>query len=436
MKEILDYQKSIPIKYTVDVFVAGGGPAGISAAIAAARQGKRVFLAEAGGSFGGSGTIGLVPSFAQFTDGEHFLADGIGREVFERLYSDPCDYSRRFKPFSVERLKQVYDEMIVEAGVKFTFFTRLVDVISENGLVEAVILTSKSGLFALKAAVYIDCTGDADLVEWAGGETVYGDANGIAMPATLCSLWANIDYKRIDQHVTSRLDDAFRDGVFTKEDRHIPGIQWSEPKKGIGGGNIGHVYEVDARDERSLTDAMLEGRRTVREFERYYSEYLHGYEDMHLCYTADLLGIRESRRVVGDYVLTGADFVARASFDDEIGRYAYPVDIHAMKPDNASFAAFENEYRTLRYGVGESYGIPYRVLIPKGLTNVLTAGRCVSTDRQMQASIRVMPGCFITGQAAGVAAALASEQSGEVRMIAVDTLQEKLRGLGAYLPLL
>ena len=431
----ISYKKSIPVKYTVDVFVAGGGPAGVAAAIAAARQGSRVYLAEAGGSFGGSGTIGLVPSFAQFTDGEHFIADGIGREVYEKLYGYPArEQERCFKPFSVERLKEVYDEMATAAGVEFTFFTRLVDVITQNGKVDVVILASKSGLFAIKAAVYIDCTGDADLVEWAGGETVYGDENGVAMPATLCSLWANIDYSRIDQHATSRLNEAFRDGIFTKEDRHIPGIQWTDPPKGIGGGNIGHVYEVDARDEHSLTDAMLEGRRTVREFERYYREYLHGYENMHLCYTADILGIRESRRIVGDYILTGADFVARASFDDEIGRYAYPVDIHAMKPDNASYAAFEQEYRTLRYNVGESYGIPYRVLIPKGLTNVLAAGRCVSTDRQMQASIRVMPGCFITGQAAGVAAAMAVEQGGEVRAIAIDSLQASLRNMGAYLP--
>lgn len=435
MSKLLQYQKTIPVKYSVDVFVAGGGPAGIAAAVAAARQGKRVYLAESGGSFGGSGTIGLVPSFAQFTDGKHFLADGIGREVYEKLFGYPAKVKERgFKPFSVERLKDVYDEMAVAAGVQFTFFTRLVDVISRDGKVEAVILTSKSGLFAVEAAVYIDCTGDADLVEWAGGETVYGDENGIAMPATLCSLWANIDYTRIDQQVNSRLDDAFRDGVFSKEDRHIPGIQWTDSQKGIGGGNIGHVYEVDARDERALTDAMLEGRRTVREFERYYSKYLHGYEEMYLCYTADLLGIRESRRIVGDYVLTGADFVARASFNDEIGRYAYPVDIHAMKPDRASYAVFEKEYHTLRYGVGESYGIPYRALIPRGLTNVLTAGRCVSTDRQMQASIRVMPGCFITGQAAGVAAALATEQGGEVRAVASDALRDALRQMGAYLP--
>ncbi len=435
MNESLNYQKRIPVKYAVDVFVAGGGPAGLAAAISAARQGKRVYLAESGGSFGGSGTIGLVPSFAQFTDGEHFLADGIGREIYESLFGSPVKVDERgFKPFSVERLKSIYDRMVTDAGVQFAFFTRLIDVIAKDEQVEAVVLASKSGLFAVTASVYIDCTGDADLTEWAGGTTVYGDSDGDTMPATLCSLWANIDYRRIDQHAASHLEDAFRAGIFTKEDRHLPGIQWTDASKGIGGGNVGHVYGVDARDERSLTEAMLDGRRTVGEYERYYSEYLHGYEDLYLCYTADLLGIRESRRIMGDYVLTGEDFLARASFPDEIGRYAYPVDIHAKKPDKAAYDAFEKEYRTLRYHIGESYGIPYRALIPQGLTNVLVAGRCISTDRQMQASVRVMPGCFITGQAAGVAAALAVEIGGNVRAISIDRLRENLRRIGAYVP--
>ncbi len=146
-----------------------------------------------------------------------------------------------------------------------------------------------------------------------------------------------------------------------------------------------------------------------------------------MCYTADMLGVRESRRIVGDYCLTGKDFLDRASFEDEIGRYAYPVDIHIMKPNEEAFEAYEKEFtQTMVYGVGESYGIPYRILTPKSLSNVLVAGRCVSTDRQMQASIRVMPGCYITGQAAGIAAALTCE-SEDTRKISITELKEEIR---------
>ena len=142
---------------------------------------------------------------------------------------------------------------------------------------------------------------------------------------------------------------------------------------------------------------------------RFYKEYLKGFERMELVASGSLLGIRESRRILGDYVLNLEDFKRRAIFDDEIGRYSYPVDIHASRPGEKEYKQFEEEFRTLRYDKGESYGIPYRTLTPRGLENLLVAGRCISSDRYLQGSVRVMPGCFITGQAAGVAAALAVE---------------------------
>jgi hypothetical protein len=200
-----------------------------------------------------------------------------------------------------------------------------------------------------------------------------------------------------------------------------------------GGGNIGHAFGVNATDEASLTKAMVDGRRLMDPYRRYYTEYLTGFEKMELAATGAYLGVRESRRVVCDYTLCGQDFVDRAAFPDEIGRFSYPVDIHIMAPDKASYDNFQKEYTSLRYKPGESYGIPYRCLIPKKLGNVLTAGRCVGTDRQMQASIRVMPGCYITGQAAGIAATLALP-TGNPRTINTATLQQKLRTLGAFLP--
>ncbi|MBQ9408406.1 MAG: FAD-dependent oxidoreductase [Clostridia bacterium] len=424
------YTKQIPIKYDVDIFVAGGGPSGVAAAVTAARQGKRVFLAENNGCFGGSGTVGLVPAFAQFTDGERFLVGGVGREVRYRVVGEACNYSRAFCGVKVETLKKTYDDIVTaEENIQFSFFTRLIDVIATDGHIDCAILAAKSGIFAVKAKIYVDCTGDADLSAMAGADTEFGDENGVAMPSTLCSLWSDVDYsQKSDADFMQALENAFKDGVFSVEDRHVSGFFPFAKDSSIAGANIGHCFDVDARDETSLTKAMLRGRSYMSEFGKFYREYIGGpYKNAHLCYTADMLGIRESRRVVCDYRLSGSDFLARASFPDEIGRYAYPVDIHIMKPDKASYDKFLKEYsQDMHYGVGESYGIPYRSLIPAKLDNALVAGRCIGTDRQMQASVRVMPGCFITGTAAGIAASLAVKTQ-DTRRIDISELREKIR---------
>ncbi len=419
------YNKEIELLYNVDVFVAGGGPAGVAAAVAAARSGKSVYLAEAQGSFGGLATAGLVPAFAVFGNGVDILCRGIGLEIRKKVSRDfPID--TRWTPINVEELKRAYDEIVEASGAEYSFFTTLCDVIKQGDRVESVILSSKSGLFAVKAKIYIDCTGDGDLCALAGAEFEQGDEKGGVMPATLCSIWANIDFSRTVPDA-SRLEEAISDGVFEIPDRHLPGIYRTDAKKGIGGGNVGHVAGVDPTDVRSLTEAMVKGRKVLTQYEKYYTEYLLGYEKAALVSSAGILGVRESRRIKCDYTLTIDDFVERRVFDDEIGRYCYPVDIHADSTDKAAYQKAVEEYKTkYRYKDGESYGIPYRSLIPKDLSNVLVAGRCIGSDRRMQSSIRVMPGCFITGEAAGTAAALASD-SGETRLVDTKVLQERLK---------
>ncbi len=427
------YQKELKQKYEADVFVAGGGPAGVSAAIAAARNGKSVFLAESQGSFGGVAAAGLVPAFAPFDDGVNVLASGIGYELRKQVSKD-VPLNAYWTPIKVEELKRTYDEMVLASGIKYSFFTTLCDVITNGDRVEGVILCAKSGMFTVKAKIYIDCTGDADLCAFGGGKYEYGDENGDVMPSTLCSLWANIDFSKRRVSDDSRLEQAIKDGIFTKSDRHLPGVFKVNEVGGIGGGNIGHTFGTNPTDETSLTEAMTWGRKSLLEYDRYYREYLDGYENMTLVYTGNILGVRESRRVCCDYMLNVDDFVARAVFDDEIGRYCYPVDIHIMTDDPKEYERFKQEYEVkYHYKKGESYGIPYRSLIPVSFSNVLTAGRCIGTDRKMQASVRVMPGCFITGQAAGCAAALAVEGE-DVRNIDTKLLQASLKKIGAYLP--
>ncbi|MGI6373245.1 MAG: FAD-dependent oxidoreductase [Caldicoprobacterales bacterium] len=426
------FQRDLEVRHEVDVLVVGGGPAGVAAAVSAARQGAKVFLAEATACLGGLGTSGMVPAFMQFTDGVNFLAGGIGEEILNKMWEYGGKIEGSEYSIKVEALKRVYDDIVTEAGVDFTLHTQMVAVDAEDGLVNYVVFAAKSGMFAVKAKIYIDGTGDGDLCAWAGAEYEKGDENGEMMAGTLCSLWANIDWDRVVRPDNRRLEEAIKDKIFTYEDRHLSGI-WRTGKT-LGGGNIGHTYDVDGTDERSLTKSLIWGRKSMTEFERYYREYLDGYEEMELAATGAILGIRESRRILGDYVMVLDDFINRASFDDEIGRYAYPVDIHPSDTSVEGFKKFEKEYHNLRYKDGESYGIPYRALTPKGLQNVLVAGRCVSCDRYMQSSIRVMPGCYITGQAAGVAAAMAAEKNTDTRGIDIKELQSRLKAIGAYLP--
>ena len=441
----LEYSKELPIRASVDVFVAGGGPAGVAAAVTAARAGARVFLAESLGAFGGMGTSAGIPFLCRPTDGIHFLCGGFGREVYDRLFRDggagpemkygehPAEIGGFI--YNPESMKRIYDDMMAASGAEFTFHTSLVDLRREGGRVTHAVCAAKSGLFAVEAALFIDATGDGDLAAMAGAPYEFGDEEHLAQAATLCSLWSGIDWSRKEIWKDgAALEQACRDGVFSVPDPGLPGILHTLADTGWG--NVGHVYGIDARDERTVTRGMVQGRKLALEYERYYRNYVPGCENAHMLWTAQTLGIREARRILGDYLLNVEDFVRQAVFDDEIGRYGYPIDLHGTRPpadgktDSGTRLFDRYQYRN----PGESYGIPYRILLPRTLENVLTAGRCVSTDRGMHGSLRVQAGCFITGQAAGMAAALSAARHITPRQLPVGELQDALLAIGAYLP--
>ncbi|MBE6930906.1 MAG: FAD-dependent oxidoreductase [Ruminococcaceae bacterium] len=425
------YAKQMPVRYDVDVCVVGGGPAGVAAGITAARAGAKVMILESQGFFGGGGTAALVPAFMQFGNGVDFMAGGIGREVFRRVCIP--ELAMGIRP---EVLKRAYDEMVTESGADFLFHATVADVITRDGGIDAVIVAAKSGMYAVKAKVFVDGTGDGDICAWGGAPVELGDATGHMMPSTVCSMWADIDWDTIPHPTREEKFEtvvrAMNDGVFTQEDYHLSGI-WRTGEH-MGGGNIGHCFGVDATDERSLTEAMVLGRKIMPEFEKFYREYMGGgYENATIVSSGSYLGVRESRRVMGDYVLGVNDFRADSYFDDEIGRYSYPIDIHP-DPGRENYRKFLAEHTSMHLKRGESYSIPYRCLCPQKLSNVLVAGRCVSTDQKMQSSIRVMPGCYITGMAAGMAAAIAAEGEQDIRRVDIHCLQDKLAAAGAWLP--
>ncbi len=427
------YVRTLETRYDTDVCVVGGGPAGVAAGIAAARTGARVLILESQGFFGGCGTAALVPAFMQFTNGVDFLAGGIGREVHDRACTTGFGDS-----ICVELLKRVYDEMVRESGARFLFFANVADVIRRENGIEAVVVAAKSGVYAVHAKVFVDGTGDGDISVWGGAPYELGDpVTGHVMPSTLCQLWTNVRWDEAEgapaneEEKFERIDRAMRDGVFSQEDYHLSGI-WRVGET-TGGGNVSHCYGINATDERSLTEGMVTGRRLAPEYQRFYREYMgKRWSSAEIIATGSLLGIRESRRIMGDYVLGVEDFRADSRFDDEIGRYSYPIDVHP-EPGREAYRAFLREHLGMRLKAGESYSIPYRSLLPQKLENVLVAGRCISTDQKMQSSIRVMPCCYITGQAAGAAAALAAAGDGQTRGIAPSALRAVLRGMGAYL---
>lgn len=430
---MISYQKQLEIRYHTEICVVGGGPAGIAAAVTAARQGRQVFLVESQGFFGGAATAALVPAFMPFTNGVDFLAGGIGREIYDLCVTEPDALCGRTLGIQPERIKRIYDDMVIEAGVKYLFFASMVDVLVHNGRVEGIVVAAKSGMYAVTADVFIDATGDGDLCAWAGAPFALGDGSGATMPATLCSLWTGIDWSQVHGPQERELEHAFADGVFTQEDRHLPGIFRTGTT--TGGGNIGHAFGVDGTNEADLTRGMVEGRRMLPQYRRYYRSYLAGgFQKAEPVITGSVLGIRESRRIQGDYVLTLEDFKARASFADEIGRFSYPIDDHIAAPTKEAYEAFHREHSSMRYRDGESYGIPYRVLLPQKLENVFITGRAVSTDKKMQSSIRVMPCCYITGQAAGMAASICMEGRVLPREVSVPQLRYRLRQMGAFLP--
>ena len=434
------YAREIKVKVETDVMVCGGGSAGVAAAVAARAGGARVFLAEGFSCFGGMGTAARVPVFMQWSDGVRDLACGFGTRFRERLKKNGA-MPGQSGAFDFEAVKREYDAVMAESGADFLFETRVVDVVREGDRIAYAVVAAPSGIWAVKAKVYVDATGNGDVAVQAGAPFEKGDASGHMMPASLLSSWCGVDWDRWAKERPSQrhpfgaeLARAGADGVFKEPDLHMTGL-YRFPD-GYATANIGHVFDLDGTDERSLTKGYIRGRESMMEYQRYFREYLkRGLENVRLVETAAMMGVRESRRITGDYVMTLDDYVKRAVFPDEIGRYAYPIDIHPSNGDKAAYERHRRDFdRIYRYKRGESYGIPYRILCAKGVRNLLVAGRCVSTDQKVQASIRVMPACYLTGQAAGFAAAMAAKGACDVHAVSVPDLQRSLKAFGAYLP--
>jgi hypothetical protein len=438
MKSYTMKSKDIALNDDYDVIVVGGGPAGCAAAISSAREGAKTLLIEASGMLGGMATIGLVNAFTPVSDGVRVIYGGISKKVFElnraaqpHVPADKTDWVS----IDYETIKRIYDKLVTDSGAHVLFNTMLSSVeMKDDETVDCIICSNKAGLTAYRAKVYVDCTGDADLAAWAGASYKKGDdETGEVQFATLCFILSNIDSYAYDHgrgilhwgNKNSPIHEIIKDPKYAGMDEHVC-CDYIGPN--TMGFNAQHVGPVDNTDPQAVSKAIMLGRKKAEQFRQAITEYYpRAFGDCHLTATASAVGVRESRRIEGDFIFTVDEYYKRASYPDEICRNNYYIDIHGAKN--------EKEMAENRYKEGESHGIPYRCLTPKGLKNVLVAGRSISCDRITQGSVRVMPACLCTGEAAGMAAAFSAEtECPDVHTVDTQRLRRRLTEEGAYLP--
>jgi len=432
----IDRSSSAPVRDVVDVLVVGGGATGLAAAIAAARAGASVLLIERYGFLGGTMTavtLGSICGLYGVRAGRiQRLVRGIADEIVERLRQrggagEPKQWLQTASlPYHPEPLKVVADQMVTEAGIGVRFHTLAVDALVEKGQVRGGVFESIDGRWACRAGVTIDCSGDGQLAALAGAAWQC-DPSELQYPTTMIRFGGvrsevvdAMDRQSLHSYLEAAVTAGFdlprtAGGIFTFNEfvAHL---------------NITRVSRQgmppNPLSSEEMTQAEMDGRAMAELYLEAFRAHVPGYENAWLLDTGTQIGVRESRRIEGEYAVTAEDALGGARFDDAIACCAWPVEEHGA--DRAT--------RWVWLPDGAYYQIPFRSLLPKGVGGLLVAGRCVSSTHEAQASLRVAGTCFALGEAAGTAAAMAvSTYGGALRAVPTRALQDRLRLVGAYL---
>lgn len=445
--------REIPVRLDVDVLVVGGGPSGIIAAQAAAEDGLKVALIDSRSFLGGNLTIGL-PILGFLGQKGNQIIKGLPDKFIQRLKDQdaasehrPCPLHMSLTLVEQEAVKSTALEMLREAGVEIMLYTFFSDVIMEADTIKGVIIESKSGREAIMSKVIIDCSGDADVAYRAGVPCEKGNEKGGMQPPTLMFCLGNVDSDKLRMSIAQEprtyltdfipaeyfgqnhqfivvglrglMEKAREDGLDLPVERTIliTGL-----RKGDMWVNMSRISGVDGTDPASLSHGEIEGREQIKKIQKYLLKYVPGFENAYFTKMAPFLGIRETRRIVGKYVMTQEDILGCARFDDAIAVASYPLDIH--HPEGGGC--------TLTW-CGDCYDIPYRSLLPINVKNLLVAGRSISTTHEAMSAIRVMAPCMAMGEAAGRAAKMAVRNGIAPDQIDVEKLRKELQTSGAFL---
>ena len=403
MKRMYEPKKEIPIIHSSDVVVLGGGPAGVSAAISAARMGVDVTLIERYGYLGGQATGGLVIVLCGLTDGKNPVIKGLCLEIIDELKTqNAAKWLGQDVVFDPETLKNLLDRYILRYNVKTYFHSFACSMITEDNKVKYVITESKSGRTAIRGKIFIDATGDGDTAKWCDVPYEKLDKEKL-LPVTLTFRVGNVNIEKARKFIEEKPDEYTKiihsqsqQNLNLKQNGWISTLNESEVWF-----DVIFIKNVDAIDVEDLTFAEITGRELVRKVLELYKN-IPGFEDAHLVDTAPQIGCRESRRIVGEYYLEKKDL--DREFEDSIARA------------NNIFSES-----------GKSISIPFRCLIPKRIDNLLYVGRCISVSHEVLDVIREIPCGMATGQAAGTAAGLAVLNNINLRNMDIKELQDNLR---------
>ena len=429
--ESLNYSVSVPVLDHCDVLVIGGGSAGSAAAVAAAGAGAKVILVERYGFLGGTGAMVLDTFYGFFTPKvERKVVGGIADRVIEGLkarnvlikrpntYGAGAGYT-----YDPETLKVVWDELTSNAGVHLLLHSYFVDALGQGNRITGAIIGTKQGLRAIHAKAVVDASGDADVVARAGGPFEDAGAMGTAQSLTTTFQMINVDVERAKAtpkaEMWQKIEEASRSGRY-----HLPRKEGSShitPLEHVMVTNMTRVSGVDPTDPAALSKAEREGRKQAFEYARFLRDFIPGYERAVIGRLSTQIGVRESRRVRGEYWLEREDVLAARKFGDAVAQCGAPIEEHHAGGDT----------RWEYLPEGETYDIPFRCLVPQMLEGLVVAGRCLSASHDAHASVRSIGQCLAMGQAAGLAAHLAKD--GDVRGVETDELRSRLVDIGAVL---
>lgn len=417
--------------WKTDVLVVGSGSAGATAAITAAREGASVALVERYGFMGGTSTMVLDTFYGFYTPGDppRKVVGGIPDLVVDALMERkvalirPNTYGAgNGVTYDPEVLKIVWEQLAHEAGVKLLYHTLVVDVIKEADKITGVLAINKREALKIEADVIIDASGDADVAAHAGVPFESAEDGPVqSLTTTFRMLNVDTDVARAvkKDKLHALMAEATASGKYDLPRKE--GSVHITPFEGVMATNMTRVAEIDPTDPVQLTSAEIEGRRQAEVYAAFLKDFVPGYEKSVLADLSTQIGVRESRRIFGEYRLTKKDVLAARSFEDAIAQCGAPIEDHHSGGDTIW------EYLP----EGETYGIPYRCLKPQRVEGLLVVGRCLSADHDAHASVRSMGQCMAMGQAAGVSAALSVKSAVTPRNLSVTELRNRLMKLGA-----